>query len=147
MVITKRFHRKYFYISVIALLPVNFFLLSICVGELVHLGFSPKIHTQTQLEDVLNKKRNELGIDPSVDIEARLMPFTYRADFEIISDNKYRMAMGGFYAKEAAVDHESYHIFDGHTSDRNNRSGLNFFRYLFWEEPQAALYQITGIKL
>jgi hypothetical protein len=114
--------------------------LSIKVVGNIHGLFSPKVHTQEQLEDIVAQERERLDMDKNIFIESRLVPYT-EGKARII-DNHYVIEVGGYSATEAVVRHELYHVFDGH-QDHPTNTLVN----LFWEEPRTDLYQMFRLDL
>ncbi len=107
---------------------------------------SPKIQSQTQLEQLLNQERKKIEPNNEFKIRATLTVHD-NACSKKIKDNEYEIEMGSSFANETTLRHELYHILDGHF-ENIPKSGLNkWITYLFWVEPQATIYQATGLKL
>ena len=64
-----------------------------------------------------------------------------------IRDGIPMIRVGGSMANRNAVRHELYHIYKGHLNGRHTNKWLKRLDYWFRREPQACLYEITGIKL
>ena len=109
---------------------------------------SPKITNESQLEQVIAEER--MKIDPQND-------YTIMGD--LVDEDEgcaywcgydlYGISIGGSHANVTTVRHELYHILDDHLveSDGPTASFPDLLMYLFWHEPQATIYQATGIKL
>lgn len=100
---------------------------------------SPRLESQQHAEQILKKKMKELGIENK---EIKLL-WDYRVSgARKVGQNQYELAISPLGKRFAVMDHELYHIADGHCD-----AGKNWIKYLFYDEPQAILYQSLGIKL
>ncbi|MEK6825264.1 MAG: hypothetical protein AABY00_00590 [Nanoarchaeota archaeon] len=64
-----------------------------------------------------------------------------------VAHNNYIVLFRKGSNNSAVVEHEFYHISDGHCDKRSYGSFLNNLRYWLVNEPQATLYTATGIRL
>ena len=103
---------------------------------------SPKISAQSQLEEQLLIERERLGMDKNIVINAHIgnKSFTTKT-----GSNQYELGLGDD-ANLSTLRHELYHIYDGHCDTGNLTSIKGRLHYLFLEEPQATIYQTTGLK-
>lgn len=102
--------------------------------------FHKRIESQKELENIVEKEAKELCLDSSI-IDSKLCfgGFTQvqkRGLKYIIKINKDENPTVSF------VRHELYHIYKGDCEKKENMS-----RYLFIEEPRAALYGCFKIKI
>jgi len=103
---------------------------------------SPRINNQAQLEEKLRENGEKLRdkINNSLKIHIRKPKKDEpSAGSRKIGEREYEIVLSN--ANESVLKHELYHIADGHTDSR-----YRLLLYLFWQEPQAAIYQITGLK-
>lgn len=109
---------------------------------------SPIIPTQSKLEQLVEQERKK--IDPSNNsvIRARLEPESNLSSSKKLDDGTYDIILGSTGANIATLQHELYHILDGHCDAiKETSSGTaRIIKYLFWHEPQATIYQVTGLK-
>jgi len=108
---------------------------------------SPKINSQTQLEEVVEREKKKLDPLNKFNISAKLSPRKVAVS-RSLRNGKYEIEIDENYATESRVKHELYHIIDGHCDDVymiKSKLGRNL-KYLFWYEPQAVIYQSTGLK-
>jgi hypothetical protein len=134
--------------SVLVLVALAFYLSVLLASGVAANLTSPAIETQEQLEWVIDAEMVRLGFDNDVVVlgqligpdEARAIP---------LAENVYKVKVGGFLANETTVRHELYHICDGHLEASDILAGgfQKGFAYLFWYEPQARIYQITGLRV
>ncbi len=116
---------------------------------------SPRINNQNQLEQILNRERKRAGINDNIIIDAKL---SYDKEEGSYSQRYYKgsyrivLSPDRFSPKGsnlATLRHELYHIADGHCDDPKRFNYSKFQKeliYLFIHEPQATIYQITGLK-
>ena len=125
---------------------------TIYFGSLIGSGIvanvvSPKITSQTQLEQLVERERKKIDPKNNYNISANLLSED-RATSRKLDNGDYQIEIGGFFANETTLRHELYHILDNHFQDAEElkssfRVGL---KYLFCYEPQARIYQVTGLK-
>lgn len=112
----------------------------LCGVQTISHSTSPKITSQSRLEKVVKMERKKLNIPPEIQIGA-----IFRKDVACgaikIEDEHYRIGINWLCNSESAVRHEIYHIADGHLG-----GNLSLFKYLFWAESQATIYEVTGLK-
>lgn len=133
---------------------------------------APRIHTASQLESVVNNESARLDLQ-EVSIEVHLYdePF-FHGSAEKIGDNSYRINLHGLGRNISTLRHELYHIADGHCDGTLPDDNLSSFKksmeylfgdehslddklsrlktgmeYLYVDEPQAIIYETTGIQL
>jgi hypothetical protein len=106
---------------------------------------SDNISSQQHLEKIVEKERMKLDNGKKYIIYPQLISKTW-GEAKMISENEYKLIIGGSNSTEAAVRHELYHIFDGHCKLGENKI-INSLEYWFVKEPKAAIYAATGIKL
>jgi hypothetical protein len=100
--------------------------------------FRRKIHSQTELEEIVGIEAKKLGLD-TTSINAR-----FDVEGYVKKDGKkhelcIRLGVSG---TDATVRHELYHIFKKDTD-----YDLTILRYFLLAEPRATLYGCFGIKL
>ncbi len=109
-------------------------------SQLVSRHFSPSINTQSQLEFILEEEKEKAGIPKttkvSANIENERLVYSHKE-----GDKKYKVVLAKENSQLVLLRHELYHIADGHCDQP-----YYFLRYFFWEEPQATIYSITGLK-
>ncbi len=108
---------------------------------------SPKITSQTQLEQLVEIERKKIDPKNNYNISARLVSED-EATSKKLGQNEYEIRFGGFFANETTLRHELYHILDGHyrDADLSKDFQVGILEYLYLFEPQARIYQITGLK-
>ena len=99
---------------------------------------SPKIRSQSQLEEQLLRERERLGMNGKIVINTKIGNNSYTTK---IRDNEYELNLKK-NASLSTLRHELYHIYDGHCDTKH----LTKLPYLFWYEPQATIYEATGLK-
>lgn len=127
---------------------------------------SPKIQTQSQLEELIEIEKQKLGC--TKDIEGYLIKSTGFGASQRVK-TRYRIYLGGFLASQPIVAHEVYHICRGHLNNlpkinappaeqtrminkviKGNLTNLqtdNSFLYYFKNEPAAEIYETLGWDL
>jgi len=125
--------------------------------QFVSSALSNKIESQQQLERLLREKRKEIAPNNSAVIDAELSDdpdipsYSYKN-----GDGSYGIVLSKHWHNESTLEHELYHILDGHLDgSRRTRNGRfvtqdglpGFLKYFFWYEPQATIYEATGLKL
>jgi hypothetical protein len=129
-----------------AVIAGTVYFFSLVLGEAYNNILSKPIRDQMDLESKLIQERKKLGykIKENEVIRARKAH-----DKELTQVKKniigYEIILSENYFTEAGLKHELYHIADGHLEKRTD-GFLAKARYFFWNEPQAAIYQITGLK-
>ena len=108
---------------------------------------SVQITSQQQLEQLLETEKNKLNCEK--DIIAILDDSINGGGSYRGFDGKYYIKLGGDRGANLSVlKHEIYHIHDGHSDNILSKDPLiHPFIYYLWNEPQAVIYQIFGIKL
>lgn len=102
---------------------------------------SPKINNQSQLEQILNKEKKQAGIKKDIMLDVKLGCDEDGGSYsEKISEKKYKIRLSS-PTSLSTLKHELYHIADGHCDNSFNR-----LKYFFIDEPQATIYEITGLK-
>jgi hypothetical protein len=103
--------------------------------------FQKKIESKKELEEIMKKEAEKLGVDCSrIDI-------IYPSDGTYVTkdkrDGRFKMNFWeeGLFNTTGGIRHELYHIKD--CDDKKP----NFFRHWFKEEPRATLYGTFGIKI
>lgn len=100
---------------------------------------SPKIESQARLETLLEEEKKKLKCNKKIRVELFGSPIPH-ADKK--GDGTYEIKLNGNLATESILQHELYHICDGHID-----SGYSFLKYHFWHEPQAMMYETMGLEL
>ena len=108
-------------------------------------SMSPKIRSQSQLERLVKQERKKLAIPDAIIIQATLEfdnPETSYA--RKVAENSYEIYLQKYPDQHNlnVLRHELYHIADGHCEKESG-----FLRYLYWNEPLAVIYSVSGIKL
>ena len=102
--------------------------------------FSQKIKNQSELELILQRERKKLDIPDEIYINVNWVAESSKA--KKIGENKYEIDLRKGYQNVSVLKHELYHIKDRHLDHKTS-----LIRYLFYEEPQATLYQVIGIRI
>jgi|SRR3989344_1849573 len=105
---------------------------------------SPKITSQAQLEQLMEKERRKIYPDDKYKIKARLSDKS-EAFYRYKGEN-YEIVIGGYLATEGALRHELYHVLDGHGDNDPDSNVLCKIQYFLWDEPQASIYTVTVLK-
>lgn len=103
---------------------------------------SQRINNQSQLEQILNIERKRAGIKNEMIINISMSNNKEDiSEAEKIGEKYYQITLSPRSSNLSTLRHELYHITDGHCDET-----YNDFKYFFWNEPQATIYQITGLK-
>ncbi len=107
---------------------------------------SPKINNQIHLEKFLKEERKRAGIKESIKINA--IVGNEGAYSQKIGKEEYNIYLPYKDLNLSTLRHELYHITDGHCIEgTKTKSSLRYaLEYLFWYEPKATIYEITGLK-
>lgn len=109
---------------------------------------SPKIRNQSQLEVKLAEEREKLKgqIEDNVTINAVMIPGETPHATKI-SEKEYGIVLDTSES-EWTLRHELYHVAKGHPYSATTKTPkiIRALKYLFWDEPQAAIYASTGLK-
>jgi hypothetical protein len=111
----------------------------------------PKLSSIKEIEQVINEEVDNLGLrDKKLNI---ILGNTQNGRCEAykLGDNKYEIHLNpplGY--TRFVIKHELYHIADGHCE----KQYLNTFKdqigfalnLMYWYEPQAVIYSLTGLK-
>jgi len=109
--------------------------------------YSEPIHSESQLVQMIQEERAKIDPKNKLTIEGELVT-EYAARCDKTGENKYRVKLGGSNMNRSILRHELYHILDGHLEGHDDMSTAGkVIDYLFRCEPQAAIYQTTGLKL
>jgi hypothetical protein len=107
--------------------------------------WSPKITTKTELQQVIDKRKEKLGIEEH--IEGVLRPETIGMSGTSINSGMKKIYVGGDLATQIVVDHELYH---NHKRD-NEVSQIDTIKErletIYLEEPCARIYSLLRIRL
>lgn len=113
-------------------------------------NISPKINSESQLESMLKEESKRADIGENVSIKIML-----NAGDE--GNHSYAEKLGeagGVKCYEIGLrkgahvsdlKHELYHIVAGHL-ESDEESFSADLKYFFWYEPQATIYELTGLK-
>lgn len=111
-----------------------------------HIG-KEKITSQEKLEQIIEIERKRIDPNNNFIISGGLVSKN-QARSDIVRTNEYKITLGGHGADVSGVRHELYHILDGHFKNiKPGEVNRNLFKYLFYFEPQAVIYESMGIKL
>ena len=121
-------------------IPISYFLFYACTDDIIFSRVNKKEKfNKSQLEELLNVEKKQLGCSEDIEIV-----INDRNGAAAIKENgKYRIEIGENYRTRDILRHELYHIHDGHVKE----GGVSPLDYIFWLEPQARIFQLTGIKL
>lgn len=99
---------------------------------------SPKIQSQTRLENLIEEEKKKLKCNKDIKAElfGSLTPYSAKK-----GNGAYEIKLNGKLATESILKHELYHICDGHVD-----SGYSRLKFYFWHEPQAILYETMGLE-
>jgi hypothetical protein len=111
---------------------------------------SPPIISQLQLDQLIRAEAMRAGIaDPSI-VSGKFSEESGQSYAKKLAENKYELVLSAPDGHNlTTLKHELYHIADGHLDqtgiigDSDILSGL---AYMFWYEPQANIYELTGWK-
>lgn len=146
MPIVKNFLRRYddiiigaslsWFISYGAIVATEDYMTKIVAGQ---------IRDRSVLEEVLVEERDRLNIgkDVKITIKESNRETNYA---EKTGANEYSIYLTTKGHNRDVLRHELYHIADGHC-ERSMEKPINKIIYFFWEEPQAKIYTLTGLKL
>jgi len=108
---------------------------------------SPKIENQAYIKKILEKERKRAGIKENIKINVFLNN-GWEAYSQKIGKEEYKIILPYKDSNLSDLRHELYHIADGHFNGGETKSSIRYaLEYLFWHEPQATIYQLTGLKL
>jgi len=131
----------------------------LCVLNMEALINSPPVRDEVRLEQLIEEQREFLDVPEGWKISFKLLAED-AACSEYFGNDSFEVRIGGIYANESVVQHEMYHIADGHHKSNSRIKGtpLGIFniknpitlmmtpKYLYWDEPQATVYQVFGWK-
>ncbi|MCR4327700.1 MAG: hypothetical protein NUV46_03915 [Nanoarchaeota archaeon] len=104
--------------------------LSLCEGK--------KIHSKSELEQIIEKRKKEFGfkgeIVSKIDSTGEIVDVGGSRKME---SGKYEVILNKDYLQNKALEHELYHIFDGHCE-----RGYDPISYIFWYEPKAMIHTL-----
>ena len=115
---------------------------------------SPIIKNRSELELIINDERIKAGVNENYHIHVIFEDNkpNESASAAKIGKNNYLIRLPKKDSNLSTLRHELYHIADGHCDDvleisKNSNSLKKLLKYLFVYEPQASIYQSTGLKL
>ncbi|MBI2003908.1 hypothetical protein HYS72_00385 [Candidatus Pacearchaeota archaeon] len=129
---------KYHAISVLVTGAIIF--TSILPSALNEFSKGEKIKDKTHLETLLRQEKKKLGIE-NKDINVYFCDRIETSSARKINENSYEIKIANNQRTTGILDHELYHIADGHCD-----KSYNTLKYFFIYEPQATIYELTGIK-
>ena len=125
----------------------SLYLAGLYTSQKISQNNSPKIENQAYIEKILEKERKRAGIKENIKINAFLNN-EGAAYSQKIGKEEYKIILPYKDSNLSDLRHELYHIADGHFNGGETKSSIRYaLEYLFWHEPQATIYQLTGLKL
>ena len=125
-----------------------FYLAGLVTTQLVSTISSSQIESRSHLEQILDQERSRAGIKEGTRIHVIMS-----TDREAIScavkraEGEYGIVLSPDGMNVCTLRHELYHIADGHCDAELGDSTVKYWlAYLFWAEPQATIYEATGLK-
>jgi hypothetical protein len=110
---------------------------------------SVQINSQSQMESLLKIEKEKLGCDRNIEVKLLdPLDFFFGGRAQAVNDDKYRITIKRG-SSLTTLRHELYHVCSGHLKSSSNPLTFPFYflKYLFWEEPAAEIYSLTGLKL
>jgi hypothetical protein len=104
----------------------------------------PKIKTESELQQVIDKRKEKLGIKEN--IEGVLFSETTGMQ-GIASSGEEVICVGGDLATQIAIDHELYHRYKRDMDLSQKLTIKEKIKNIYIEEPRARIYSLLGIKL
>ncbi len=103
---------------------------------------SPQITSQQQLEEVLEVERKIMNFPTNLVIKGTLNHDEMRSHAKRVEQDFYEFTLGEKYHPTiSTLQHELYHIKDGHLESKPKNKILAGLKYLLWFEPKAIFYQ------
>jgi len=127
----------------IIVMVFNIYLGSILAMEGLPKLYEKKINGALDLKNALNEEQLKLGMCQDHTILLRIINENEASYSMRLCEGVYEIGLHET-SDCSTIKHELYHIFDGHCDAHNK-----FFSptYLFSQEPQAAVYSLTGLRL
>ena len=111
---------------------------------------SPHIYSQSQLERLLAVEKEELKCQKNIIATLGGTDGSRSGSFSSTVNEVYLIELSERGRNLSVLQHELYHICDGHYENEKKEISLPFLipqlNYFFWYEPQAAVYAATGLK-
>ena len=129
---------------------LSIYLLGLFAAEGVSDILSEEVEGLENLEKILEEEKSKLKQCQNYEINIKIIDDSETPYATKIYGDKFEI---GLYQTSniSTIRHELYHIEDGHTNmktPKNLKERLhNGIKYLFVYEPQAAIYELTGLKL
>jgi hypothetical protein len=101
---------------------------------------SEELENKSSIERAVDEEKKALGIEKK-DIGVIVNDTIYVRCAGKVGEGKYEIYLSEPETRDI-IKHELYHIADGHCDEP-----YSITKYLFWYEPQAAIYSLTGLKL
>jgi len=116
----------------------------IFVGPLTSSVLSKKIESQEELDSIVVEESKRLGLEgvKGIYTDELVASMSY-----ISKDGIPMVRVNNFFGCRRAVRHELYHLYKGHCKKKFQSKLSAKLYYFLIGEPQACLYQLTGIKL
>jgi hypothetical protein len=122
---------------------ISFYYLSLVGTQYVSIKSSPKITSQSHLEEILDDEMKKAGIDSDIDLKIKLSDDEDEVShLKRFMDGSYEIILSPYGSNVSTLRHELYHLADGHLDNGH----FSLTKYFFWYEPQATIYQLTGLK-
>ena len=134
----------------------EFFSLAICgtleyfnkvysvVAYLTRLSFkNKKIDSISDLNELINQKKKKYGFSGKITAKIDLEGEVSKALCRQIGDNHYEIVFNKDFLETKVLDHELYHVFDGHCDNISNNDVINALKYSFYKEPKTIFYNLV----
>lgn len=102
---------------------------------------SEKIIDKSHLEIIVNQEKKKFDIEDK-NINVSFDDAIRTSHSKKTGENVYEIHLSKNQRSVGILEHEFYHIANGHCD-----KPYNALKYLFIQEPQAAIYGATGVKL
>lgn len=82
---------------------------------------SPRIESPSQLESILKREREKLGMQDNISIQVNLKDGPFNGNSGKTGEDEYKIVLTGRSRNISNLRHELYHIKDGHCDARKCR--------------------------
>jgi hypothetical protein len=116
------------------------------VGNDLSFSNSPKIESISHLERLIEEKKRKDGFIGRITAKIDSVGETTIAYSQKMEDNTYKIVINKDFLKTKILEHELYHIFDGHFENpsRFMAGYVHGLKYLFYQEPKTIIHTLIN---
>lgn len=109
---------------------------------------SPKIKSLSELERLIENSKKEKGFDREIEVVIDSTDKNLTAESIRLGDGSYQIRFSKDYLKLKVLDHELYHIFEGHIPDHKPdylfESIWLALKNKFYNEPKTTMHTLLN---